>query len=108
AAARAAGAAEIVDPRASATPEIAAVFAAWPQLGPVLPAMGYDAAQLRGLAQTIARSTAEVVVSGTPADIGRLLGPAQHVVRARYEFAEMDEPGLGAQVDAFLGRIGLV
>ncbi|MBX6376040.1 MAG: GTPase, partial [Acetobacteraceae bacterium] len=64
AAARAAGAAEIVDPRASATPEIAAVFAAWPHLGPVLPAMGYDAAQLRGLAQTIARSTAEVVVSG--------------------------------------------
>jgi predicted GTPase len=107
AAAREAGAAEIVDPRASAPPEIAAVFAAHPHLGPVLPAMGYDAAQLRGLAETVARSAAEVVVSGTPAELGRLLGPARPVVRARYEFAELEEPGLGAAVDAFLGRIGL-
>ncbi|GGG45433.1 GTPase [Caldovatus sediminis] len=107
AAARAAGAAEIVDPRASAAPEIAAVFEAYPHLGPVLPAMGYDAAQLRGLAATIARSAAEVVVSGTPAELGRVLGPDRRIVRARYEFAEMDEPGLGARVDAFLERIGL-
>ncbi|WP_255575415.1 cyclic 2,3-diphosphoglycerate synthase [Caldovatus aquaticus] len=107
AAARAAGAAEIVDPRASAAPEIAAVFAAWPHLGPVLPAMGYDAAQRRGLEETIARSAAEVVVSATPADLARLLRPARPLVRVRYEFEEMDEPGLGAAVDAFLARKGL-
>lgn len=106
AAARAAGAAEIIDPRRAATPEIAALYAAYPHLGPVLPAMGYDAAQRDALAATIARSGAEVVVSATPADLQRLVPPPLRVVRARYDFAEMDTPGLEAQIDAFLRRRG--
>lgn len=101
AAALAAGAAEIVDPRRSAAPAMAAVFAAFPHLGPVLPAMGYDAAQRAALAQTIARSAAEVVVSGTPA---ALEGIAKPVIRARYAYEEAASPGLGEAVDAFLAR----
>ncbi|HWT10112.1 MAG TPA: hypothetical protein VN329_13175 [Roseomonas sp.] len=107
AAARAAGAAEIIDPRRAATPPIAAIYAAYPHLGPVLPAMGYDAAQRAALAETIARSGAEVVVSATPADLTQLVAPPLRVVRARYDFAEMDRPGLEAQMDAFLRRRGL-
>lgn len=106
-AARAAGAAEIVDPRRSATPEIAVLFDAYPQLGPVLPAMGYSDAQCRELVATIAASRAEVVVSGTPADLTRLLAGVRPVVRARYDYAEIDTPGLGAAIDAFLVRHGL-
>lgn len=106
-AAREAGAAEIVDPRASATPEIAALFETYPQLGPVLPAMGYSEAQCRALVATIAASRAELVVTGTPADLTRLLAGVRPVVRARYDFAEMDTPGLGAMIDAFLVRHGL-
>lgn len=105
-AARDAGAAEIVDPRLSATPEIAAVFAAHPQLGPVLPAMGYSEAQLRAIATTIAASRAEIVVTGTPADLTRLLAGIRPVVRARYDYAELDAPGLGAAIDAFLAGRG--
>lgn len=101
AAAEAAGAA-IVDPRASAAPAMAAVFAAWPHLGPVLPAMGYDAAQRAALADSIAQSEAEFVVSATPADLAPLLGAAKPVLRVRYEFEEMDSPGLAARVEAFL------
>lgn len=107
AAALQAGAAEIVDPRLSATPEIAAVFAAFPHLGPVLPAMGYDAAQRRGLAETIARSTADLVVSATPADLQGVIGQARPVIRARYAFAEAGTPGLGSALEAFLLQRGL-
>lgn len=107
AAALAAGAAEIIDPRRAATPPIAAIYAAYPHLGPVLPAMGYDAAQRAALAETIARSGAEVVVSATPADLRQLIAPSVRVVRARYDYAEMDQPGLEAQIDAFLRRRGL-
>lgn len=106
-AAREAGAAAIVDPRRSATPEIAALFDAYPQLGPVLPAMGYSEAQRRALVATIAASAAEVVVTGTPADLTTLLAGVRPVVRARYDYAEMDAPGLGAAVDAFLAQHGL-
>ena len=103
-AAVAAGAAEIVDPRASAPPEIQAVFARHPHLGRVLPALGYDERQLEALRETIDGSQAEVVVSGTPMDLAARIVLAKPVVRARYEFAEADEPGLGAIVDAFLAQ----
>jgi predicted GTPase len=102
-----AGAAAIVDPRPTAAPEIAAVYAAYPHLGPVLPALGYSPAQLDALRRTLDAVDADLVVSGTPADLAALVPLRKRVVRARYEFAELDEPGLGAHVDAFLTRAGL-
>ena len=101
-AARAAGAAALVDPRMAAAPELRAVFAAYPHIGPVLPAVGYSPAQIDALRRTIETSDAEVVVSATPVDLARLLGPGKPIVRARYEFEDVDEPGLGALVDRWL------
>ena len=92
---------EIVDPRASAPPAIRAVFERYPHLGRVLPAVGYDDAQLAALAETIDRSEAEVVVSGTPIDLARRIDSAKPVVRARYHYADVDTPGLGDAIDAF-------
>jgi predicted GTPase len=102
-AAKAAGAV-IVDPRAAAAPEIHRVFAQYPHIGPVLPAVGYSRTQLDALRDTIQRSQAEVVVAATPVDLARLIAVSQPVVRARYEFAEASQPGLGAVVDDWLGR----
>jgi len=104
-AAVAAGAAEIVDPRRSAVPEIAAVFHAYPHIAKVLPAVGYGSAQLRALAATIRSSSAEVVVSATPIDLARLIDTGKPIVRARYEYAEIGDPGLSGLVDAFIGRL---
>jgi predicted GTPase len=103
-AAAAAEPAEIVDPRESAAPEIAEVFARHPHLGPVLPAMGYSAAQLEALRRTIDSSRAQVVVSGSPIDLGALLGLRLPVVRARYEYRDLDSPGLGGCIDEFIER----
>ena len=49
--------AEIVDPRASADPALQAVFEAYPHIGRVLPAVGYDAAQLEALRTTMGTAT---------------------------------------------------
>jgi predicted GTPase len=103
-AAVAAGAAEIVDPRPAAAPALRALFAQYPHLGRVLPAVGYDAAQLEALRETIDASDAEVVVSGTPLDLAARLALAKPVVRARYAYRDADEPGLGAIVDRFAAR----
>ncbi len=100
-----AGAAEIVDPRPGATPALAAVFAAYPHLGRVLPALGYDDEQLLALRETIDASGADLVVAATPIDLATLVRPRTPVVRARYEYADAGEPTLGALVDAFLGRV---
>jgi predicted GTPase len=98
------GAAAIVDPRDSATPGVREIFARYPHIGAVLPAVGYDADQLRGLRETINRAAADVVVAATPLDLAALLVLEKPVVRARYEFVDAGEPTLGSLVDAFLAR----
>jgi predicted GTPase len=103
-AARAAGAAAIVDPRAWAPPALLEIFAAYPHIGPVLPAVGYSGAQLAALAETLERADTDVVVAATPVDLSRLVRVGKPIVRARYEFAETGEPRLGALVDAWLAR----
>ena len=83
------------------------VFADHPHLGPVLPAVGYTAAQLAALELTINAIPADVVVSATPIDLAQLISVNKPIVRARYEFAEAGEPGLAAAVEAWLERSGL-
>jgi predicted GTPase len=93
-AARAAGAAELVDPRPWAVGSIAATYERYPAIGAVLPAMGYGATQLADLAATVAAAPVDVVVSGTPMDLGRLLPLGHPVRRARYEYADAGTPTL--------------
>jgi predicted GTPase len=72
-AARAARAAELVDPRPWAVGSLREVYEAYPHIGAVLPAMGYGDDQLADLAATIAATPCDVVVSGTPIDLGTCL-----------------------------------
>ena len=102
-AARAVGAI-VVDPRSAATPPIREVFARYPHIGPVLPAVGYSAAQLDALRATIDAAVADLVVAATPVDLARLISVSKSIVRARYEFAETGEPRLGDLVDDWLSR----
>jgi predicted GTPase len=95
---------EIVDPRASAVGDIADTFRSYPNIGKVLPAMGYSAGELAELQATINASRADVIVAGTPADLARIMRLDKPVVRARYEFAECGEPRLSVLVEAFLDR----
>lgn len=97
-----AGAGEIVDPRAAAVPAIAALYAQYPHIGPVLPAVGYSPEQLEALRLTLDGMAADAIVSATPADLSRLITLRKPVVRARYEFEELDAPGLWARVEALL------
>ena len=107
-AARAAGAAELVDPRLSAPSALRRVFADYPHIGMVLPAMGYSAEQRHDMAATIDASNADVVVVATPIDLAALLPINKPTVRARYEFSE-DPPGsLAAIVDDFLHRAAAI
>ncbi len=93
-AARQAGAAEIVDPRPFAVGSLKDTFAKYPQLGPVLPAMGYGDEQLRDLEATIDAVECDVVVTGTPFDLGRLIRTRHPLRHARYEIRELGHPTL--------------
>ncbi len=89
---------ELVDPRASAAPDIARVYTQYPHIGPVLPAMGYSEAHLAALRATINTSRAEVVLAATPIDLARLGGFTKPIVRARYGYADAGSPTLATLV----------
>ncbi len=93
-AARQSGAIELVDPRSAAVGSIVETFARYPHLTDVLPAMGYGDRQLADLAATIAAVECDVVVTGTPIDLGRLIDIAQPVRHASYDYADHGEPTL--------------
>lgn len=84
----------ILDPRESATPEINAVYDAYPHIGRVLAATGYNDAQRAALRETIERSSAEVVVAATPIDLNAVLDLEKPVVRVRYDYADAAGDGL--------------
>ncbi|MCC6879015.1 MAG: hypothetical protein IT511_04400, partial [Rhodocyclaceae bacterium] len=94
--------AEIVDPRPFAGPVIRALYTRYPHIGEVLPATGYSREQLDALRQTINATPADLVVSATPIDLAALIQVHKPVVRARYEFAEAESPGLAGAIEAFL------
>jgi predicted GTPase len=96
--------AEIVDPRDAADPGVLAIYARFPHLGRVLPAVGYDAEQIASLRRTIEAADAELVVSGSPFDLAARIELDKPVVRARYDYADAGEPTLGGLVDDFLSR----
>jgi predicted GTPase len=100
-AARQGGALELVDPRPFAVGSIADLLERYPHLHS-LPAMGYSPDQLAELEATINASECDVVVTGTPIDLGRLIDSRIPIRHARYELREIGEPTL-ADVLAPLG-----
>jgi len=84
------GAREFVDPRPYASGSILKVYEDVPHLGAVLPAMGYSEIQVKELEKTINASNCDVVVVGTPIDLGRLLKLNKPVVRVRYRIEVVD------------------
>jgi predicted GTPase len=103
-----AGAGEIIDPRPFAVGDIAGVYQQHRHIRKVLPAMGYSEKELADLAATINASNADVVVAGTPMDLGHLVKLDKPVVRARYDFKEVGKPGLQTLVFGFLKERGLL
>src|SRR3954454_22637730 len=88
------GAAELVDPRGCAVGTIAETFKAYPNVGTLLPAMGYGRQQMEDLRETIARCDADLVLIGTPIDLRKLIDIDTPALRVTYRLQEMGEPTL--------------
>jgi predicted GTPase len=106
AAARRYGAGEVVDPRPWATGSLAACYAQYPHLGPVLPALGYRPEQVAELARVIAAVPCDLVLAATPIDLGRLVQVATPIVRVEYAIAEDEAAPLATLFREFLDRAG--
>ena len=94
----------IVDPRRYAVASIKATYEKYPGTGPVLPAMGYGAAQLRDLRATIRRTPADSVVIGTPIDLRRVVELDKPATRISYSLAPKARAELARVLETFLRR----
>ena len=93
-AARRFGAGEIIDPRASAVGKLAETFRLYPNIGKLLPAMGYGEEQMADLAATIDRTDCDSVIIATPIDLNRVIKIKKPTTRVEYSLQEIGEPNM--------------
>lgn len=98
------GAKDMVDPRPWVKGAIKEAFEAYPEIGTLLPALGYDEKQIKDLQKTINAIPCDSVVIGTPIDLTRVLKINKPSVRVRYELQEIGKPDLEEVVGKLLKK----
>lgn len=102
------GAAELIDPRPYTVGDLTTTFEKYPNIGTLLPAMGYGEKQMKDLEKTIAKTPCDAVVIGTPIDLQRFIKIKQPCVRVGYELQEIGTPTLKEVLDEFVKKHKLV
>jgi len=98
------GAAEIVDPRPFLRGTLKGTFEKYPDIGAVLPAMGYSGKQVKDLQATINAADVDSVIIATPIDLRRLVKIGKPSTRVRYDLQEIGKPDLADVVDALFSK----
>ena len=99
--------AELVDPRPYTVGKLSETFKIYPNIGTLLPAMGYGKEQMKDLEKTIANTPCDAVVVGTPIDLPRFIKIKQPVVKVGYELQEIGTPTLKEVLDEFVAKHNL-
>jgi predicted GTPase len=105
------GAGELIDPRPYAVGKLQDTFKTYPEIGTLLPAMGYGEQQVKDLEKTIANTPCDAVVIATPIDLQRIVKIKQPTVKVDYELQEIGYPNFEMILSEFvkkhkLGKIG--
>ena len=101
------GAAGIVDPRPYAVGRMAETFEIYPEIGKVLPAMGYGERQLKDLETTINTTPCDAVIIGTPMDLSRIIKIEKPHTRVYYNLKEIGAQTLVGLLDEFIKKHNL-
>ncbi len=102
------GAAELVDPRPYAVGRLLETFAIYPDIGTLLPAMGYGAQQIKDLETTINNADCDTVIIATPIDLSRVININKPIVKVGYELQEIGHPRFCELVCDFLKSKNLI
>jgi len=102
------GAAELVDPRPYAVGKLAETFRIYPNIGTLLPAMGYGGQQVKDLEATINATPCDLVVIATPIDLKRIVNINKPSVKIQYDLQEIGYPNLETVLCDFVQKHDLV
>jgi predicted GTPase len=106
-AARKFGAAELVDPRPFTVGRLTETFEKYPNIGTLLPAMGYGEQQLKDLETTINDTDCDTVIIATPIDLNRIIHIKKPNTRVYYDLQEIGSPNLEEVIDDFVKKHNL-
>jgi len=98
------GATECVDPRPYTVGKLSETFEIYPEIGSLLPAMGYGEQQISDLEETINNTECDSVIIGTPIDLSRVININKPNTRVYYDLQEIGKPDLGDVLDDFLSN----
>ena len=101
------GAAELVDPRPYTVGRMAETFKIYPNIGTLLPAMGYGEQQLKDMETTVNKTDCDSVVVATPIDLGRIMNIKKPNTRVYYDLQEIGTPNLEEVVAEFVKKHNL-
>ena len=104
-AARRFGAAEIIDPRPYAVGRLAETYRTYPDIGMLLPAMGYGQQQMSDLSATIEHAECDSVVIATPIDLERVIRINKPCTRVEYSLQEIGRPDIDDVLADFIKKI---
>ena len=107
-AARKSGAASLVDPRPYTVGKLTETFRIYPEIGTLLPAMGYGKEQLADLEKTINGTDCDSVVIATPIDLNRIIKIRKPNTRVYYDLQEIGDPNLTQVLDEFVKKHKLI
>ena len=99
------GAAEIVDPREYAVGKLKETYAIYPNIGTLLPAMGYGEQQMKDLAATIANTPCDSVIIATPIDLNRVVKIDKPSTRVEYNLFEIGKPDISDILAGFVTNV---
>ncbi len=102
------GAKELVDPRPFTTGKLKDTFTTYPNIGTLLPAMGYGPQQLKDLEETIKNTECEAVIIGTPIDLNRIIKIDKPSTRVHYDLKEVSKPDLEEILNDFVKKHNLI
>jgi len=98
------GASEIVDPRGYTVGKLTETFNIYPNIGHLLPAMGYSDEQIKDLEKTIDNTPCDTVIIGTPIDLARILKINKPFARVTYDLQEIGYPTLNEVLTDFVAK----
>jgi predicted GTPase len=96
------GAGEIIDPRPFVVGKLAETFKIYPNIGALMPAMGYSDEQLKDLETSINNTDCDVVIIGTPIDLTRIVTIKKPTARVFYDLQEIGKPDLDGLLTDFV------
>jgi len=100
------GASEIIDPKPFAVGKLAETYKTYPNIGKLLPAMGYGEQQMKDLSATIEMTDCDSVVIATPIDLGRIISINKPNTRVEYSLQEIGRPNIEDALESFIKKTG--